>query len=50
MQTLPPDMIGKGDHNFYTEKGLSKPSTPLDQIGEGDHNFYKKRERGGGAH
>ena len=50
MQTPPPpDMIGKGGHNFYIEKGLSHPPTPPGQIGKGDHNFYKE-EKGGGAH
>ena len=39
----PLDMMGKGDHNFFTEKGVRQPPTPVEQIGKGDHNFYKER-------
>ena len=30
--------MGKGDHNFYTEKGVKQPPTPPEQIGKGNHD------------
>ena len=45
---LPPKLIGKGEHNFFTEKGVRQPPLPPNVIGKGDHNFYKENEGGGG--
>ena len=36
-------MIGKGDHNFFTEKGVRQPPLPPKLIGKGDHNFFTEK-------
>ena len=40
---LPPNVVGKGDHNFFAEKGVRQPPTPRSRLGRGIIISIRKR-------